>query len=186
MFLCATAFALAQDAKMIPYFTSKRTPPLKIRNAVLEGIVAECPKAVKLFEFHDESYSFVLLKLSENSYATKMFYGNENSLTQFLFDAENLRPFYKKDERQVSGKFKYQEVDPEHATIMTITHNWTIFARDLDLKDTKKVFFCYQFAASKEAGSAGKKVTIAVDWKAGRVEGVKVVPLTGKENGLEP
>lgn len=184
--LCATALAMADDAKMIPYFSSKRTPSLKIRNAVLEGIRTEFPKAVKVFEFHDEGNSFVLLKLSENSYTCTSFDPHSNSVAEFQFDEKNLRMIPTKSERKVSGNFKYQEIDPANGTLMTITHNWTIFVRELDLKDTNEVLFYYQCGANKEHGLIAKKITIAVDWKAGRVEGVKVVALTGKDNGLEP
>lgn len=187
IFLGGGALALAEDAKMIRYFSSEGIPSAEIRNNVLKGIMAEYPKAVKLFEIHDSSNTIILLKLSDHSYATKIFGSRSFGYGLMVFDADGSRLLPTKAVGRAEGSFQYLPSDPKDGVV---THAWTLDEKTLELKDAPKLLFRFtfdsKFGAGSGAGATGKKMTLAVDWQAGRVEGIKEVPLPGKEKGLEP
>lgn len=178
-------FIFAEDVSPTFYFRENPPSSFDTREGVLEGIKAEFPKAVKIFEFHDEGGNFILLKLTAHSYATMSFSGM--AVAEFVSDAKDSRAIPVKSERRVTGRFQYQTVNQKNdGGPTTIGYTWTLFARELDLKDAKKLLFCYQFGEDKKNSAPAKKFTVAVDWEAERAEGVKIALITGDEKGLEP
>lgn len=175
---------LAEDARPFFYFRKDAPSSFDTRDGVLAGIKTEFPKAVKVFEFYDEGGNFILLKLSDHSYATQSFSGMH--VAEFVYDAKDSQVIPVKAERKVTGRFTYQSVNlKNNGEPTTITWNWTLFEKELDLKDAKKLLFRYQFSRDEKNGLPAKKLTIAVDWEAGRAEGVKIEPITRNENEQE-
>lgn len=178
----ATPCAWAGEPELIPSFASGGETSPRIRQLKLDGVMAKWPGAVKLFEFHDEFRTLVLLKLSERSYATLDW--GQSSRAEFVFKAEDLRLIPRNTLGVIKGSFDYSGFTNDGQPFIG-TNEWEINNEELDLGDANRLLFSFHFVGVK-GGPPQKRVTIAVDWKAGRVEGVKTAPVTGKETRLEP
>lgn len=175
----ATLLAWAEESKLIPYF-AKSTP--ETRQRTLDGVMAQWPGALKLFEFHDEYRTLVLLKLTDSSYASLLW--GEQSRAEFVFKAEDLRLIPTNTAGVIQGSFEHSGFTNDGKPYIG-TYTWEINNEQLELGDANHLLFSFHFLGKKD-GPPRKRVTIAVDWKAGRVEGVKTAPVTGKETRLEP
>jgi hypothetical protein len=176
-----TPWAWAEEPKLIPFASGGKSTPVT-RQMTLDGVMAKWPGAVKLFEFHDEFRTLVLLKLTDSSYASLLW--GEASRADFVFKAEDLRLIPRNKAGVIQGDFEHSGFSSDGQPFVGKYH-WEIDNEELDLGDANHLLFSFQFVGVK-GGPPKKKVTIAVDWKAGRVEGVKTAPVTGKETSLEP
>ena len=175
--LLAYGLSLAEEAALVPYFSENGDTKPMIRKQELASIIAKRPNAVKIFEFHDEDRSLILLKLSGSSYGQLIWGGTGHQWS--VYDAENLHPIPEKIVGIIEGQFAYISDDENTKA----RHTWGIHEQELDLKNSTKLLFSFLFPIPNSREK--KKITVAVDWKSGRTEGVRVVSvnLTGKNPG---
>ena len=133
----------------------------------LEGIMLKFPKVVKLLEFYDEKRSLILLKLSDNSFGLLA----EGSVDRAhgVANAENGAWIGTKELKPLTGDFKYEVFDPKFNQMVPTTYTWAIRERQFEAKPSRQLVFVNEFADCR--------VSISVDWEAGRVDAVKVLPL---------
>lgn len=175
MFLSgATHCALAEESNLVSVFRATTGFEKNLERS-FASLLLTVPNAVKLFEYRDEWRTLYLVKLSEHSYGMMEETGaTGGGLTRRVVNAETGAQCLLEKKRVITGKFSYEFIDPSSGIRMPTTYVWSLDEWGLDGNQKGSLIFTYEFSDTK--GKPQNSVSIAVDWEAGRVEGLKVVP----------
>lgn len=165
----ATLCALPEEPKARPQPAGVPGPEAWVEETdrTLGQLLLKRPDAIKVIEYRDDSRVFILMKLSANSFG---FIGNGNIGKIYRVETEDgSRILIKQQTSVITGKIVHQIFPPGFPDGVPATWVWAVSEDEFESKPQKKMVFVQEFS--------DKTVTIVVDWKAGKADAIKVVPL---------
>ncbi len=159
----------AEEAKARPQPAGAAGPKAWVEETdrTLAQLLLKRPDTIKIIEYRDESRVFILLKLSANSFGF-ISKGNVGKIYRVETAEDGSRILFKQQTSVITGKVVHHIFPRGFPDGVPATSVWAVSEDEFESKPQEKMVFVQEFS--------DKTVSLVVDWKAGRVETIKVMP----------